>query len=268
MRPRRILTTREATEILDKAVQEHALAVLSVQFGDDWHTYKCRFLERDPDRRFVVLDHDCADGSAPPELQIGAYVGISFRHKSRKVMFASAVEAKGRFMVDEQRSIPAVRYRWPETLTELQRRAYYRTPTPRDVEVTANLWLGGQGARESAQQRAMAIVGGRLADLSCGGCLVRLDQPAPPEWSMDDTIGLELHLPDGREPMLLDAYFRGMRADDDDQMGAAVQFVGLELAKDGRNKLQRLARQVQAFHRQHMASGLKSRGSGQRMSFE
>lgn len=250
MRPRRILTAQDTCDIIDAAVRENALAVLSVCLADQWITFKSRFLERDPKRRFVVLDFQSMHGSAPPSnLGPGHYVGISFRHKSRKVMFASVLEARGKFVMDGSPEMAAARYRWPETLTELQRRAYYRTPIPPGLAVPTSIWAGGVAACATAQKTALGILGGEALDLSCGGTLIRVPEVAAPSWEQDQTLGIELHLPDGRPPMMINGYYRGTRHDQDGCLCIAVQFVGLELSPDGRNVLQRLARCVQKFHR-------------------
>src|SRR5690606_31255625 len=107
--------------------------------------------------------------------------------------------------------VPAVRYRWPDMLTELQRRAYYRTIVPSGVHLRAMLWSGGGDA---APAQDLKVWGGESIDLSCGGTLVRLLDASAPPWEQEDLLGLELHVPDGRPPILLDAYFRGARRDE------------------------------------------------------
>ena len=258
MRPRRILTGEETAAILGTAVQQSALAVLTVHEGDQWRMFKSRFLELDRNRRFFVLDHQETHGTLPPPLLPGQYVGLSFRYKSRKVMFATVVEARGRYLIGGQASVPAVRYRWPESMTELQRRAYYRTPIPPELRVLANLWPGGVAARTQAQGQTLSVTTGEALDISCGGTLVRLFQLEAPGWTDDQTVGVELHLPDGQAPLLVDAYYRGTRHDAGNHLCAAVQFVGLELLPDGRGVLQRLARCVQKFHRMTLARELRS----------
>lgn len=258
MKPRRIMTSGEATEILDHAVEEAALAVLTFQLGDQWVTFKSRFLERDPQRRFVVLDLEGKPDDPPPHIDCGQCVGISFRHKSRKVMFASVLEVKGRYFVDDQKSIAAARYRWPDGMLELQRRAYYRTPIPESMLVGVQLAGGGQHGLADASSEEGTLFAGQALDLSCGGSLVRLEPNAQPRWHEEDTLGLELALPDGRPPMRLDARFRGFREEPGGRMSAAVQFIGLELTSDGRHMLQRLARCVQTLHRHQMAEELKN----------
>jgi c-di-GMP-binding flagellar brake protein YcgR len=236
-------------EIFDQAVREHALVVVTVQEGDDWVTLKSRFLERDSSHHYFVLDYQAPDGGALPSLVPGQYVGISFRHKSRKIMFATVVEAKGKYVLDDKTTVAAVRYRWPQTMTELQRRAYFRTPVPASMTLLANLWLGGAAARAAAQNRTREIVTGQIVDLSCGGCLIRLGNGQPPAWEDNLTLGLELQLGDGRPPIVLNANARGVRQDAQGTFCVAAQFVGLEVTMDGRVVLQRLAASVQRFHR-------------------
>ena len=172
-------------------------------------------------------------------------------------MFATVVEARGRYLVNGKTSVPAVRYRWPESMTELQRRAYYRTPVPSGLCLMVNLWPGGVAAREQVQNDALGVTTGDLLDLSCGGTLIQLIQVEAPKWTDNQTLGVELHIPDGQPPLLIDAYYRGTRHDPDDHLCAAVQFVGLELSLDGQALLQRLARCVQKFHRMMLANNLR-----------
>lgn len=247
----------ETAEIIDQGVRENALAVLTLQDGAEWITYKSRFLERDPGRKFIVLDYQDTHGAPPPPLAPGQFVGLSFRHKSRKIMFATVVEARGKFVVESGGSIAAVRYRWPETLTELQRRAYYRTPVPPSTQLVVSVWAGGAAARDAAQARPLAVVTGQACDLSCGGTLVKLSRPAPPSWPDNQTVGIELQLPDGRPPVVVDGHYRGARHDADESLCLAVQFVGLELAVEGRAVLQRIARCLQKFHRLTLAGELR-----------
>ncbi len=250
--------------MIDAGVREGALAVLTVPQGCEWISFKSRFLERDPKRRFFVLDYQETHGRKPPHLALGQYVGVSFRNKSRKIMFATVVEAKGRFMADGNQTIAAVRYRWPDSLTELQRRAYFRTPVPVGSALLVSMWPGGVGARESAQGRVLEIITGQARDLSCGGSLVQATTTTPPAWRDDQTLGVELQLPDGRPPVLLDAHFRGARHETDGTLCIAIQFVGLELTLEGRALLQRLARCVQKFHRLSLARELRTRDSRHR----
>lgn len=261
MKPRRMLTPLDASAIFDRAVQERALAVLTFQDGHEWYSFKSRFLERDAQRRFFVLDYQAVDDHPLPSVAPGQYLGVSFRQKSRKLLFATIVEAKGHFVLDDQTTVPAIRYRWPDGMTELQRRAYFRTPIPAEMPLNVSIWAGGVLARARAQTEALQVISGDLCDLSCGGALVRLHHPAPPDWVMEQTIGVEMHLPDGRAPILVDARYRGARTDESGALNLALQFVGLELTVDGRLVLQRLANSVQRLHRLAFVAERGERGS-------
>lgn len=249
MKPRRVLEPRDTTAIFDRAVQERALAVLTLQDGTNWSTLKSRFLERDGNGRFFVLDYQSIDDQPLPPVSPGQYVGVSFRQKSRKILFATVVEAKGHFVQDDQQSIAAVRYRWPESLTELQRRAYYRTPVPPEMTLQASVWSGGAAQRAASQGETLQIAAGQLADLSCGGAMIQLNGPLPGNWAENDLLGVELQLPDGRAAITLDVRHRGVRQSENGQAGLAIQFVGLEMLPDGRAVLQRMAACVQKLHR-------------------
>jgi c-di-GMP-binding flagellar brake protein YcgR len=254
MNLRRRLTQESAAQVFGEAVRERALAVLSLRCAQDWRMFKSRFLECDMNQSFFVLDYQAVNEQALPELWPGQCVGVSFRSRNRKVLFATVVEARGHYML-ENGSVPAVRYRWPQAITELQRRAYYRTPVPEGMVLLATLWRGGLAGRAAVQAGSSQLVSGTLANISCGGALVRLNQPVAIDWSEGELLGLEMQLGDHKRPVLLDAYFRGLRQDEANQSGAALQFIGLELSVDGRLVLQRLANVVQNFHRRAITAG-------------
>ncbi len=255
MNLRRRLTQESAAEMFGEAVRERALAVLSLQSEDQWRMFKSRFLECDPSQSFFVLDYQAVNDQPLPELWPGQCVGVSFRHRNRKVLFATVVEARGHYMLENSTSVPAVRYRWPQAITELQRRAYYRTPVPESVNLAVTLWRGGLAGRTAAQSGGAALLAGSLANISCGGALVRLNQPAAIDWAEGELLGIEMQLGDHKPPAPLDGYFRGLRQDEAGQSGAALQFIGLELSVDGRLVLQRLANVVQRFHRLAITAG-------------
>lgn len=262
MKPRDILTRNDVEEVLQEAVNSQTLATITVNMADGWQVFKSRFLERDPAQHFVVLEHQPLHGITPPSVEVGQCVGISFRHHSRKVMFATVVEACGKFVGEGNEQLAAIRYRWPETMVEMQRRAYNRTVVPPTVVLQASIWPGGVQLCKGRGPTAESIVSGALLDLSCGGALLQLNQTQPPAWPLDLTVGLELQLPDGRPPVMLDAHYRGARQTENGRINGAFQFVGLELSIDGRAVLQRLARTIQKFNRMTVVEEL--RGSAAR----
>jgi len=244
-----------AAGIFEEAVREHALAVLSVRSGQSWLVFKSRFLECDPARAYFVLDYQPLDNDPLPELVPGQCVGVSFRHRNRKVLFDTVVEARGHYLLGDHLSVPAIRYRFPTTVTELQRRAYYRTPIPQTMSLLATVWPGGVTARNRIQGSALEVVSGTLVNISCGGALIRLNDSQTPGWSDDEFLGAEIHLSDGRPPVQVDARARGLRKGEFGSVCLAIQFLGLELSVEGRLALQRLAAAVQRIHRMALAAG-------------
>ena len=83
MKPRRIMTAEEASGMFDEAVRQNALAVLTVHGNGNWHTFKSRFLERDANRHFVVLDYQETHGTQPPPLMPPADHHCQGRHGRR-----------------------------------------------------------------------------------------------------------------------------------------------------------------------------------------
>ncbi|QOJ13237.1 MAG: PilZ domain-containing protein [Planctomycetia bacterium] len=255
MKTRNAYSREDLTDVFDSAAGQRALAVVTVQSAGSWQSFKARFLEADPKGRFFVLEHEPCDADALPALAPGQYTGVSFRHRSRKVLFATVVEAKGKFMFNDATSVSAVRYRWPDTVLELQRRSYQRTLIPGVVKLLANIWPGSAADRNQVQHGQITVVTGTMMDLSCGGTLVRTGLGTPPAWPADAPLGVELQLPDGRAPVTLDARYRGSRPDEQGRMCIAIQFIGLEVSLDGRLLLQRISKNVQQLSRSERVAG-------------
>lgn len=248
MRTRFTIPARNAAPILDEAVRNRSLAIVCAQTQGTWQSLKARFLECDQRQRFFVLDYQpTLDAGPQPALTPGQCVGISFRHGSSKILLATVVEARGHFIVDDRHTVAAVRYRWPETMTEMQRRAYLRTLVPPGLNLPVSIWPGGLPARVSAQAGQCRVVHGSLVDVSCGGALIRLAQATAPDWGEDQVLGLEMQLGDGKPPLAAECRSRGIRHEASGQLCVAVQFMGLELTVDGGLALQRLAATVQRF---------------------
>ncbi|MBK8913120.1 MAG: PilZ domain-containing protein [Phycisphaerales bacterium] len=255
MKTRSSFSREDLAEVFDSAAAQRALAVVTVQSAGSWQSFKARFLEAAPKARFFVLEHESCDADTLPALAPGQYTGVSFRHRSRKVLFATVVEAKGKFMFNDSTSVSAIRYRWPESVLELQRRAYQRTLIPGKVKLLANVWPGSAADRHQVQHGQIPVVTGTMMDLSCGGTLVRTGLGTPPSWPADAPLGVELQLPDGRTPVTLDARYRGSRPDEQGRMCLAIQFIGLEVSLDGRLLLQRISKSVQQLSRVERLTG-------------
>ena len=87
--------------------------------------------------------------------------------------------------------------RWPQAITELQRRAAYRTPVP------AGSFGGHQRARRMAARRSCraAVSPFRHAgQYFVKWRLVRLNQPAAIDWVEGELLGLEVSSATGKAP--------------------------------------------------------------------
>jgi c-di-GMP-binding flagellar brake protein YcgR len=152
----------ELTNHFDTAIAKNALAVVSVKKDDGWKVIKSRLLERDSACSCFVLDYQNVNDRPWVQLYKNDQVGISFRSQSKKVLFPSAVKAVGNFRCNSG-PIPAVSYCWPQRAMCLSRRSYYATEIPDDIEMAVKIY--------NAQQQL--VISGFLADLSCGGALIR-----------------------------------------------------------------------------------------------
>jgi len=236
-------------EILTDAADRLAPVTLSHRLDRGWATYKSRLLQADSAGCFLIIEQPLhIPGQSPPELVPGEALGLSFRRGHKKCMCSVKINRLLAFEWEGER-VPAIEICWPEKLQEMQRRVYFRASVPKGRRIEVKLWDGGVMDRDKAVIREMPHHSGLLQDISAGGCSVQVEAARDPQLEVGDTVGIQFQ-PDPRtQPLLLDAVFRHLEDSNQGKLCLGFQFVGLEVAPEGRTMLQALSRVVSTFLR-------------------
>ncbi|MGB9625672.1 MAG: flagellar brake protein [Phycisphaerae bacterium] len=238
-------------QALDEAVSRNVPIVLSVRDGVSWAVHKSRFLgsNRVAKRLYIECPPPAAPESPPPEVRRGEAVGVAFRRGHKKCVFTAVMLGQEDYGPDGGSPVPALALSWPDSLQELQRRAYYRVSVPPHKTVKVELWQGGAACRKKAGSAEWPSYTGRLMDLSAGGMCLVLPPNRNPRLDAGDAVGLEFQPEPGGPAFLLNGLVRYVDPAPDGATTVGLQFVGLEATVENRKVLQQLLRVVNQYYR-------------------
>jgi c-di-GMP-binding flagellar brake protein YcgR len=245
-----VLEPARRDRALDEATSRNVGVVLSMRGGEEWSVFKSRFLGADDSHNHLVVEYPPAPvGTRRPDVQLGENIGVAFRRGHKKCVFTAVVMARGEYALNGQTRVESLTLSWPDSVQELQRRAYYRVPVPRTRNVSVLVFRGGTSQRKKARSAHWPKCTARLSDLSAGGMRVVLPPGKKLPLNCGDAVGLEFQ-PEVSGPMfLIDAVLRHVAPTADESLALGLQFVGLEASVDGRKTLQQLLRVVSQYQR-------------------
>jgi c-di-GMP-binding flagellar brake protein YcgR len=245
------MTGRHRDDVLAQAAQQSAQLVLTCRIQGRWQAYKSCLLSVDPIKGRMVISAPTDAEAEPLEFVRGEQIGVTFRHRNTKCLFATVVLGT---------SLPGAGRRGtsagsvvvlacPDQLEQLQRRAYHRVEIPAESRITVRFWRGGVAPDGRHRIAAAPEFVGRLLDLSVGGIRVGLSAQADPQLQPDEMVGLEFSPEPYRPSIVLEACFRHLQPVRSDKVSLGFQFIGLELHPNGHETLARLARTVRRLQR-------------------
>jgi len=236
-------------QILVEAADRRTPLVLSRKQPHGWGTFRSRLLEAEPIAQRLIIEYPVgAGGEKAPDIEEGESIGVAFRKGHRKCMFASVVQGKKRFQIDEANRVGALLLRWPGDLQQLQRRVYYRAPIPPDRAIKVAFWPGGLAYEARVGAAEFPVYAGWLMNLSAGGMAVVVPHDQRGDWRPGDTFGCRFEPAPG-SCLAMDATLRHAEPGENGLTRLGFQFVGLELTGQGRAVLRLLAHVVARFHR-------------------
>ena len=134
---------------------------------------------------------------------------MTFRRGHKKCMFSTTV-ISGQDLPAESKQVALA---WPQTIQELQRRAYQRAKPGRRVRV--RFWQGGVAARASVEEEGVGIMDGTLLDLSAGGMRIIVGESQSRFFKDGDSVGCALTAKPRGQTFVLDAVFRHEQSESD-----------------------------------------------------
>jgi hypothetical protein len=195
------------------------------------------------------LARESADeaGRTPLELPAGAALGLSFRHGHYKCMFSTTVAGALRIALSADLRVDALLIRRPDTIQQLQRRAFNRVAVPRGTLIPADLSPIADRPDAPRPSNAAGLCG-YVSDLSAGG--VRLRLAALPGWSpgVGDAFRIVIRLP-RRAPIELTGLYRHCHLDPAGEVHWGFQTCGPDPSGRGRETLTSIHDLVQSLAR-------------------
>lgn len=230
-----IITNPRCRQIIEESIQRRVHVVLTYRGAEGWRTYKSQFAAGPAPHGALVVVVERAGESAPAP-PVGQTVGVSFRLGHKKCMFSSTVRS-----LESAQAGLLVTLLWPESIQQLQRRAFERVAPPSGTVIAVRFWPTDETGGERQVRH------GQLEDLSAGGMRLKVADAAQvvPGGAYQCVFA---HRP-GAAALLLEATLLHREAADQRRASLGFHFIGLETTPEGRLLLDRLARIVSQFQR-------------------
>ena len=248
MKPLLAVDTQKKNDILAHAIDRGQFCVVTSREDGAWRSAKTKFVKAEdaPDRLFIeAVD---AGGDHALSYLSGELVGVNFRRGHRKCLFATTVLGTTSIEGADESLVNVVELDWPESMQEMQRRAFQRA-VPTGHHVSVRFWEGGIAGRKEAEHESRGIRTGTLVDLSAGGMRILSADVAPDTFEDGDTIGFSFRPKSRGETIVIDGVFRHLQLTVDGLASIGIQFIGLECTPEGRDLLAVLADVVAEYNR-------------------
>ncbi len=241
-----ILTNADVTHILQCVIDAGAEGVMSHLTKGKWRICEVVFKTLTP--YTIHVEALRKEKVSPVDLTINQPVGMSVWHKSRKYIFEAVVvgyescvteSCGGKIVLD-----------LPGKIECMQQRAYSRAAVPPDLNVKALFWHRGymDNTKEAPPENYWQ---GRVVDLSAGGLQIAVDVEQGPNFRVGQLVGLQFTPMSHQKPILLEAQVKHLAEKaEENQLYVGVEFMGLEMSGEGREKLRRIINIVSEYEKQ------------------
>ena len=236
------LNNKQTNEVLQMAAERGVPVTLTVRPDNRWMSFHSRAIAV-RQGCLLLAAPDVEEGKPAYEFAPASKVGVSFKLKHYKHMFAATV--KGIEQVDsaDGTKTPAVVVVCPTRMHRLQRRAYIRAVIPSNRIVRAAFWLGGKEAEPAGTSPENPVWSGQVIDLSAGGFSVRVDNEAAEVLEAGAIVGVRLAFGTAEDTTFTDAQYR--HAEPDGEMTLmGFQFIGLAQTSEGQKALKMILRKM------------------------
>ena len=241
-----VLTNADVTHILQCVIDAGNEGVMSHLARGKWHICEVVFKTLTP--YTIHVEAKRQEKSIPLDLAINQPVGISVRHEFKKYIFEAVVvgfescvndSCGGKIVLD-----------LPGKIECMQQRAYLRAAVPTDLNVKALFWHRGymDDTEEAPPENYWQ---GRVVDLSAGGLQIAVDVEQGPNFRVGQLVGLQFTPMSHQKPILLEAQVKHLAEKaEGKQLYVGVEFLGLEMSGEGREKLRRIIDIVSEYEKQ------------------
>jgi len=243
------LNNRQTNEVLQMAAERGIPVMLTVRPDNRWISFHSRAIAVREGCMWLAAP-DAEEGKPAYEFAPASKVGVSFKLKHYKHMFAATVKGVENIDSADGAKAPAIVVVCPTQMQRLQRRAYIRAEIPSSKIVRAAFWLGGKEAEPAGTSPENPVWAGQVIDLSAGGFSARVDNEAAEVLDPGAIVGVRLAFGAAEDITFTDAQYRHAEpAGDMSLMG--FQFVGLAQSSDGQKALKMIIRKTAEFQKSH-----------------
>lgn len=251
------LATPQINEVIATACEKSVPVIITVPNDLSWTNLHSRILLV-RDEHILLEMPPIEPQQAPHEFVPAERIGVSFKLKHHKHIFAGTVVGQERFEDADGIDMPVLVVVTPSRMQRLQRRAFIRVDVPANRIVRASFWLGGSAAEPSGTSADHPVWSGSVVNFSAGGFQLTINAKAVDGLEVADAVGARLVFGAGGEAIFADAQVRHVDIEGN-KAGIGFQFLGLTETPEGRIALQMISAKVSEFSR-----GGSGRGSFRR----
>jgi len=237
---------------LRAAIARNSAAVLTLPSAGMVRHCKTRFLADDQEGFWIESDQ--TQGPLLDELIFrGADVGISFKTGAIKTIFTTPIVCRqSQYRLNAELTVEALRLRFPDKVTAVQRRANYRVSIPNDSELVVRVWRIPEHWVLRDRPSATMEVGSQARDLSMGGVGLQCPPKDGEQVRMVADCRLRVLLSYSGTEVLVEGRVRHVRPTPDHSQRVGVQFRKLQDDLAGRQALSMLTTIVGDLHREEL----------------
>jgi len=241
------LASNQIDTLIAQAGKRNIPMVITINLRNTWCNLKSRALGIRGSHLLMEIPHR-EDGVPPHEFVPAERIGVSFKLKHHKHIFAATVVGQERVEMEDGLEIPVLAIVMPTRMQRLQRRAYVRADVPANRVVRASFWLGGCDSEPAGATPEHPVFYGVVRNISAGGFQLETDAAYAENLEPGETVGMRLVFGTGGETIYADAQFRHAETTANKAL-MGFQFLGLTETPEGRVVLQVISAKVAEFQR-------------------
>lgn len=231
-----ILTGKNVMEVIGTAVSDKASATMTHLAKGKWNTNEVRFCGLTD----ITLHVRVAPSESKSQVinAIDQPVGMSLLQGFAKYIFeVSVVGFEPSINTGQGGTIVLNR---PEILEKMKRRAYSRIAVPDPLHVKTLFWHRGY-TDDSNEAPLENYWQGDLMDLSAGGLRIMIGSQQVKNFRTEQIVGLQFTPMPYEKPIVVEGLVKRIGDGyDTDTKFVGIEFLGLEAAGEGREKLHRI----------------------------
>lgn len=245
-----VLTHADVMHTLQRIIDGGKEGVMTHLAKSKWHI--CQVVVKTLTPYTVHVKAKRQEKTLPVDIAVDQPVGISIQHEFNKYIFETVVVGFESSVNESCGGIIVLEL--PREIERVQRRAYSRVDVPADLKVKALFWHRGY-MDDRTEAPLDNYWQGHLVDLSVGGSQISIDVEQGANFRVGQLVGLQFTPMSYQKPILLEGQIRHLAENaEEKRLYVGVEFLGLEMSGQGRQKLRRIIDIVGEYEKQNMAT--------------